>query len=88
MNYGLKVDKKAEKFILKQDKKTQKRLFEAVYGLKENPRQQSNITKLTGYKNTFRKRIGDFRVVYEILDDVLIVHVLDAGNRGEIYNDW
>jgi mRNA interferase RelE/StbE len=82
--YDIKIAKDAEKFILKQDKQTQQRLFKEIFKLKESPKFQSNVTRLTG-STAYRKRVGGFRILYEVLDDVLLVHVTDVGNRGDIY---
>jgi mRNA interferase RelE/StbE len=43
---------------------------------------------LSGYENTFKKRIGDFRIIYEIIDETAYILIIDVGNRGEIYNRW
>ena len=39
--------------------------------------------KSKGFK---RLRVGDYRIIYQIENDKLIVRVVDAGNRGQIYN--
>jgi mRNA interferase RelE/StbE len=41
--------------------------------------------KLEGPEGFFRVRAGDFRVVYAILDDVLLVLVVRIGHRREVY---
>jgi mRNA interferase RelE/StbE len=41
--------------------------------------------KLSGSLNIYRIRAGDYRVIYEIDDNKLIVLILRAGNRREIY---
>jgi mRNA interferase RelE/StbE len=42
--------------------------------------------KLTGSFNTYRVRTGDYRVVYSIFDDVLVVDVIKIGHRKSIYD--
>ena len=44
----------------------------------------NNLTKLQG-RNGFRLRVGDWRVIYELDDDRLVLLVLDVGPRGGIY---
>ncbi len=44
----------------------------------------NNVTKLQG-REGYRLRVGDWRVIYEIEDDRLIILVLDVGPRGGIY---
>jgi len=43
--------------------------------------------KLRGSANSYRIRTGDYRVVYSISDDVLIIDVVKAGHRKEIYKN-
>ncbi|WP_152625282.1 type II toxin-antitoxin system RelE family toxin [Cellvibrio sp. OA-2007] len=40
---------------------------------------------MQGFSNRYRYRIGDFRVVYEVIDSELVVWVLEADWRGNIY---
>ena len=79
-NYNIKLTKKAEKFIKKQDKDTQKRLIKAIVELPEG-----DIKKLKVLDEIYRLRVGDFRVIFEKNDNELIVVVIDIGNRGQIY---
>ncbi len=53
----------------------------AIYALPEG-----DVKALTGFKNVFRLRVGDYRVIYEIRNDVLLITVVNIGNRGQIYN--
>ena len=41
--------------------------------------------KLKGYKNSYRIRVSDYRVIYEIEDKVLRILVVAVGNRKNIY---
>lgn len=44
----------------------------------------NNLTKLQGHDG-YRLRIGDWRVIYELQDDRLVMLVLEVGPRGGIY---
>ncbi|MFY9440510.1 MAG: type II toxin-antitoxin system RelE/ParE family toxin [Tepidanaerobacteraceae bacterium] len=44
-----------------------------------------DVKKIKGYKDLFRLRVGDYRVIFTINDKDLIIIVLTIGNRGEIY---
>ena len=44
----------------------------------------NNLTKLQG-RDGYRLRVGDWRVIYELQDDHLVMLVLDVGPRGDIY---
>lgn len=79
-SYNIKLTKKAEKFIKKQDRNTQKRIIKAITELPEG-----DIKKLKGMEDLYRLRVGDFRVIFEKEDMKLIIIVIDIGNRGQIY---
>ena len=44
----------------------------------------SNVKKLKG-RDGYRLRIGNVRVIYDMIDDQLLIRVIDAGFRGSIY---
>ncbi len=49
-----------------------------------DPRPNGAI-KLAGESSAWRVRIGDYRVIYDIFDDVLVVTVVAVGHRREVY---
>lgn len=79
-NYNINLTKKAEKFIKRQDKDTQKRIIRAIIELPEG-----DVKKLKGMNDIYRLRVGDFRVIFEKNDNELIIVVIDIGNRGQVY---
>ena len=79
-NYNIKLTKKAEKFIKKQDKDTQKRIIKAIIELPEG-----DIKRLKGMGETYRLRVGDFRVLFDKNDKELVIVVIDVGIRGQVY---
>src|SRR5205085_9304020 len=44
------------------------------------------VRKLTGSERSFRIRVGDYRIVYDLLSKVLVIHVLRVGHRREVYD--
>jgi mRNA interferase RelE/StbE len=88
MMYTVKINKRVTKFVKKQDMKTKQRLQNAILEILENPYEASNIEMLSGYENIFRKRVGDVRIIYQVVDKVAYIYVLDAGNRGDVYKRW
>ena len=67
--------------------KTQRdRIRQRIRELAANPRPQGSI-KLKGEDDLYRIRVGDYRVIYTIRDDELIVLVLRVGHRREVYRD-
>ena len=44
--------------------------------------------QMKGHPGFFRLRVGDYRIIYTVDNGQLIVRVVDAGNRGQIYNRY
>ena len=62
----------------------QRRLTETIEGLESNPRPHG-VKKLAGHDNLWRVRVGDYRIIYTIEDDRLLVLVVKLGHRGDVY---
>jgi len=83
--YRLEIRPAVEKTLRKiRDVKLQKRLDDAFNKLAENPRRMG-AEKMAGFQNRYRFRVGDYRIIYEIHDAVLLVLILAVGDRKEIY---
>ncbi len=61
-----------------------KRILTAIQRLAESPRPVGS-EKLAGADLLYRIRVGDYRVVYEIVDDELLVTVIRVAHRREVY---
>jgi mRNA interferase RelE/StbE len=60
-------------------------ILRALATLGDDPRRaDANIKKLAGYDDRYRLRVGDYRVIYEIRDEQLIILVVGVGHRREI----
>ena len=86
MNYRIVIEKAAEKFIVKLPRPDKERILKAISRLPE----QGDIKQLKGQKSRgmFRLRVGDYRIIYTVDDGQLVVCIVDAGNRGQIYNRY
>ena len=74
-----------EKALAKLPISWQKRVLTKVKSVAENPHApNNNLTRLQG-RDAFRLRVGDWRVIYELHDDRLVMLILELGPRGEIY---
>ena len=69
-------------FWLERDAQT--RVFRCVDALAGNPR-PDGCRKLTGRENLYRVRVGDYRILYEVRDAVLVVLVVEIEHRREVY---
>lgn len=85
VKYEIEISESAEKFLDKIPKKDRLRIIEKIDNLSDEPMPLGSI-KLQGQKNSlYRIRSGDYRVVYSIKKDVLIVLVVEIGHRREVY---
>lgn len=86
MKYTIVIEKPAEKFIVKLPKPEKERVLKAIYQLPDG----NDIKELKGNRNKglYRLRVGDYRVIYTIDNGKLIVCIVDAGNRGDIYKRY
>lgn len=74
----------ASRSFRKLPKPQQQRLAKAVDGLQAEPR-PSGVEKLKAEENLYRIRVGDYRIVYQIQDQELLVLILRVGDRKDIY---
>lgn len=86
MSYTVKFTKGAKRQLRKLPLDVQERIRAKINDLKIEPR-PSGVKKLKGEENSYRIRIGDYRVVYEIEDDILKVTVVRVKHRNEVYKD-
>ena len=61
-----------------------RRLRPRIDALAENPRPHG-VETLEGEKSLHRIRVGDYRIIYQIQDDVLMVLVVRLGHRRDVY---
>lgn len=84
-NYSVVFTKSAVKEISRIDSNADReRILKRIHDLSVNPRPDGS-KKLKGFQDRYRLRQGDFRVLYEIRDRILVVTVIEVGNRREIY---
>ena len=85
MSYRIEVAPAAVRQLRKLDRVAQRRVQAAIELLAGEPC-PSGATKLVGGDGEWRVRTGDYRIVYEIHDDVLLVLVVAVGHRRDIYD--
>lgn len=80
MKYKIELSKTALKFLKKQPKNQQVRILKSIYNLPEG-----DIKKLVGGIDEYRLRVGNYRIIYKLKNEIITIFVLDIGNRGQIY---
>ena len=59
-------------------------IVEEISSLSSNPR-PPGCKKLKGYKNAWRIRVGNYRIIYEVEDKLLRILIVGTGHRRDIY---
>lgn len=83
-SYRIELRPAARRSLLALPRNAQARIAPALDSLATQPR-PPGVTKLRGPEGFYRIRVGDYRVVYAIEDDVLLVLVVRIGHRREVY---
>ncbi len=83
--YTLVIKNSAKRQLSKLPESVYKVLKTAIDGLVDDPRPRG--CKKLKLSNNYRIRKGDYRIIYNIEDDKIIVTVLKVGHRQNVYND-
>ena len=84
MAYRVDVSPAALRDLKRISRESHSRIRPVIDRLADNPR-PSGVEKLTAQPNRYRVRAGDYRIVYEIRDSVLVVLVVRVAHRREVY---
>ncbi len=83
MIYQITIRKRVIKILEDINQPYYSKIKRAIYGLADNPR-PPGFKKLKG-RNGYRIRVADYRIIYEIFDEALIIDVINLGHRKEVY---
>ncbi|SBW21034.1 hypothetical protein FDG2_1872 [Candidatus Protofrankia californiensis] len=82
--YKVEVSSHAARAFRKLPVPVQRRLTRAFLALEHTPRPVGSKA-LVGSPGHWRIRVGDYRVIYTVRDDVLLVLVVELGHRRDVY---
>ncbi len=82
--YRVELGRTAEREFLRLDKSIRERIAPRLRALEANPHPPGSL-KLAGEENAYRIRVGDWRIIYEIRDKLLLVLVVRIAHRREVY---
>ena len=85
MSYRINFTTAAARQIRKLPRPARERVLQVVEMLTEDPR-PNGARKLVGEEAAWRIRAGDYRVIYDVFDDELLVTVVRAGHRRDLYD--
>lgn len=81
--YSIEIEKNAEDFLRKLEKKDAEIILNKIYSIKENPFRF--LKRLQGEK-LWRLRIGDYRAIVDIIISMNKIIVLRIGHRKNVYD--
>jgi mRNA interferase RelE/StbE len=84
VKYSLEIKQSAQKELDALDDALFTRIDRKILALAENPR-LAGCKKLRGYKDLWRVRVGDWRVLYVIDDAAKLVTITRVAHRREVY---
>lgn len=77
----------AGKEIYKLPKKDVPKILNTVASLAKNP-YPAGSRKLRNSKNNYRIRVGDYRVIYSVYQNILIIEIVKVGHRKDVYDKF
>ena len=83
-SYRIEWKRSAAKELKKLPPEIIKRILAAVESLAGNPL-PDGVKKLTGSHHTYRIREGMYRIIYNILSDVVVIEIIKVGHRKDVY---
>jgi len=82
--YQIEIKTSAKKELARLPRQIAEKVVERIKWLADNPR-PDGCKKLRGKDSVYRIRVGDYRVVYSIVDQYLIIEVIRIRHRREVY---
>ncbi|MFQ6615204.1 MAG: type II toxin-antitoxin system RelE/ParE family toxin [Fidelibacterota bacterium] len=82
--YGIEFKPAARRGMAKLPQDIQRRIGQQIDSLASNPL-PPGVRKLTGSKNTYRVRVGDYRILYDLYQGRLVVLIVGVGHRRNVY---
>jgi mRNA interferase RelE/StbE len=82
--YEVTIARRAVKALAALPRKEQQRIRAAIDLLADTPRPPGCVA-MAGEAHAYRVRVGDYRIVYDVLDDRLVIQVVRIGHRRDVY---
>ncbi|MFZ5796827.1 MAG: type II toxin-antitoxin system RelE family toxin [Desulfobulbaceae bacterium] len=82
--HKITFSKNADKALRRMPRNIAVTIGKKIKELADNPHSMRNVKKLTNHPG-YRLRVGDWRIVYTVNDNELLIHVINIKTRGEVY---
>jgi len=86
LSYRIAVKRSAAKALKKIPKSDRERIVEKIDSLADNL-PNPDLTKMKGNNPFHRVRTGDYRIIYEVQEEVLVILIVKIGHRKDIYRN-
>ena len=84
VSYKIEIKPSAEKELEKLPRQIIPKVVATIKALAENP-YPYGVKKLAGFEHTYRIRIGDYRILYDIFEKKLVIEVIRIRHRKDAY---
>ena len=84
MKYAIEIAPVVDRQLQRFPKPDRKKILLKIESLASDPRPHG-YKELVGFKGFYRIRVGNYRVIYNIFDDIFIVSVIKVANRRDAY---
>ena len=82
--YRITFSKNADKVLRRIPRNIALNIRKKIKELAQNPHRIRNVKQLTNHPG-YRLRVGDWRIIYTVIDNELLIHVINVKTRGEAY---
>jgi mRNA interferase RelE/StbE len=82
--YKVQIEKSVLKTLEKINEPYYAKIKKSILQLASNPRPKGSL-KLKG-RDGYKIRVADYRIIYDIFDQILLIEVIDIGHRKDIYD--
>ena len=87
MKYSIYYATGAYKYLQKLQPQIARKIYLSMNNIANDNTIGKDINKLAGFEQTYRLRIGKYRVVYEKHEEILLIRVIEIKSRGDVYKN-
>ena len=86
--YSVEYTAHAIKDMNKLPAEVKTKVFSAISKIKEDTYEHVKKLKTSAKTPLYSLRVGEYRIIMAIKDPVLIIHVVEVGNRSKVYRNY
>jgi len=86
-SFSIKWKSSAKKELKKIDRTEISKILSEIEKLSQEP-YPTNHKKLLGTEHIYRIRVGNYRVIYSVINDELVIEVIRGRHRKEVYKNF